>query len=264
MYRLVAMDLDKTLLDENGGIPDEVAERLRHLNTEGVHFALCTGRVSRSAEHYSKIIGGASIASFNGSYIRTEDGDVYTSKIPLALAEDVVDFCYDNDVYIQLYDGETILVDHYTKELETDHDIDFTEYRELGDLRKAELCDTPKLIALKMTDEVQDVILRMRERFPQLTMNNSSRYVIEIMPKGVDKGYGLSIIADALGIKKEETMAIGDSMNDLAMLEWAGLGVAVSNADDRLKAAADVVTVRPMSFGVLEILDRFFTDRKRS
>ena len=89
-------------------------------------------------------------------------------------------------------------------------------------------------------------------------MANSSRFVIEIMPKGIDKGYGLSVVADSLGISRDETVAVGDSMNDLAMVEWAGVGVAVSNADERLKSAADIVTEKEMSLGVLEIADRLF------
>ena len=89
-------------------------------------------------------------------------------------------------------------------------------------------------------------------------VDNSSKYVIEIMPKDIDKGYGLSVVAESLGIDRKETVAIGDSMNDLAMVEWAGVGVAVSNADDRLKSAADIVTKEPMSLGVLEIADRLF------
>ena len=89
-------------------------------------------------------------------------------------------------------------------------------------------------------------------------MNISSRYVIEIMPKGIDKGYGLSVVAESLGIDRKDVVAVGDSMNDLAMVEWAGVGVAVANADNRLKSAADIVTKESMSSGVLEIADRLF------
>ena len=258
MYRLLAMDLDKTLLKEDGSIPEEVIEALKALNSRGVHVALCTGRVRRSAEHYARLIGGASVVSFNGSVIRTEDGEIRRSEIPLALVYDVLDFCYENHVYVQLYRDEIIVVDRFTPELETDLDINYTSYEEVGDLRKRDLDPTPKMVALELSDRVNDIIVRMRERFPELSMNNSSRYVIEIMPKGIDKGYGLSVIADGLGIKQEETVAVGDSMNDLAMIEWAGLGVAVANADDRLKSAADVVTENSMSLGVLEVIKRYF------
>ena len=258
MYRLLAMDLDKTLLRTDGSIPDETVRRLRELRSEGVHLALCTGRVRVSAEHYAEIIGGASVVSFNGSVIRTEDDTVRKSSIPADTVKDVLDFCYENDVYIQFYDGDTILVEKHTPELDTDLDTRFTKYVECGDLRKIDIRPTPKMVALELSDKVDDIIAEMRERFPQLSMANSSRYVIEIMPKGIDKGYGLSVIADSLGINRDETVAVGDSMNDLAMVEWAGVGVAVSNADERLKSAADIVTEKEMSLGVLEIADRLF------
>ena len=258
MYRLLAMDLDKTLLQKDGSIPDEVVSRLRELRSKGVHLALCTGRVRASAEYYAMIIGGASVVSFNGSVIRTEDDRIRESEIPADTVKEVLDFCYDNGVYVQFYRNDTILVDHHTPELDTDLDIHFTEYEECGDLRLTDVRASPKMVALEMSDRVDDIMVRMREEFPQLTMNNSSRYVIEIMPKGIGKGYGLSVVADSLGIGKDETVAIGDSMNDLAMIEWAGAGVAVANADDRLKSAADIVTKEPMSMGVLEIADRLF------
>ncbi len=257
-YRLLAMDLDKTLLRTDGSIPDEVVGRLKELSSEGVHLAICTGRVRKSAEHYAKLIGGASVVSFNGSVIRDESGNVRTSEIPLALVYDVLDFCYENGVYIQMYRDDTIMVDKFTPELETDLDTNFTSYEEVGDLRRMDLDPTPKMVALELSDRVDDIIVRMKERFPQLSMANSSRYVIEIMPKGIDKGYGLSVVAESLGIDRKDVVAVGDSLNDLAMVEWAGVGVAVANADDRLKSAADTVTKEPMSLGVLEIANKLF------
>ena len=258
MYRLLAMDLDKTLLMKDGSVPDEVVERLRELNSKGIHIALCTGRVTKSAEHYARLIGDASLVCFNGSVVCSENGERFTSEIPLALAMDVLDFCYENDIYVQLYRGDIIMVDRYTPELETDHDIEFSSFEEVGDLRRAVQEPTPKMVALELSDKVDVIIEKMRERFPQLTMTNSSRYVIEIMPNGIDKGYGLRKVAESLGIGKEETVAIGDGMNDLAMLEWAGLGVAVANADERLKPFADKVTKGEMSYGVLEIANELF------
>ena len=258
MYRLLAMDLDKTLLNEKGTIPDDLVERLRDLSSKGVRIAICTGRVRRSAEHFARLLGGASIVSFNGSVIVPENGDIRTSEIPLALMKRVLDFCYREKLYIQLYRGETIVVDHFTEELETDRDTQYTDYEEVGDLRFAVQDPSPKMVALELSDRVDDIVTKMSSEFPELSLANSSKYVIEIVPRGIDKGYGLSIVADSLGIRREDVIAVGDSMNDLPMLKWAGLGVAVANADDRLKSEADTVTEGEMSSGVLEILDRYF------
>lgn len=261
MYRLVAMDLDKTLVMPDGTVPDEVVRRLRGLRSEGVELAICTGRVRPSAEYYADLIGGASVVSFNGSFIRTDDGKILETCIPLALVKEVVDFCYSIGVYVQLYRGNTILIEKFTKELETDRDIHFTDYEELGDLSKAELCDSPKLIALELSDKVDECLEQMIERFPQLNITHSSRYVLEIMPRNISKAYGLEKVAECLGISREETVAIGDSMNDLSMIQWAGKGVAVGNADDDLKRNADIVTKNEMAYGVLEALDLLFGDQ---
>ncbi len=257
-YRLLAMDLDKTLLQDDASIPDEVLKRFRELRADGVHFVICTGRMRRAAEHYAKMIGGGSVVCFNGALVITEDGKEYRSEIPLALMHEVIDRCYDDGVYVQLYDGDTILVDRRAPELETDRDIDFNPVRECGDLRKIDLRPSPKMIGIDMSGKFDYDIERMNEAIPELTMANSSEYVIEIMLRGIDKGHGLRIAAESLGIGREETVAVGDGMNDRPMLEWAGLGVAVANADERLMASADHVTEGKMSYGVLEVMDQFF------
>ena len=250
-YRLLAMDLDKTLLRTDGSIPGEVVDRLKELSSEGVHLAICTGRVRRSAEHYAKLIGGASVVSFNGSVIRDEGGNVHTSEIPLALVYDVLDFCYENGVYIQMYRDDTIMVDKFTPELETDLDTNFTSYEEVGDLRRMDLDPTPKMVALELSDRVDDIIVRMKKRFPQLSMANSSRYVIEIMPKGIDKGTGLNLALSALGIPREDSVAFGDGANDLAMFRDSGLRIAMGNGSAALKARADYVTSALWDDGIM-------------
>ena len=259
MYRLLAMDLDGTLLMRDGSIPDVLAERLRGLNSEGIATAVCTGRVGRSAGHYSKMIGGTAYAAFNGSEVRTAEGRILRKEIPEDTVREVVDFCYGKEAYIQLYRGDTILVDRFVEELGTDQDIRFTDYEELGDLRRTELGPSPKMIMVELSDRMPQLAALMRERFPELTVTESSRYVVEIMPRGTDKGTGLRTIAEDLGIGPEETVAIGDSMNDLPMLRWAGKGIAVANANPGLKVSADAVTEREMSYGVLEAVDMLFS-----
>ncbi len=257
-YRLLAMDLDRTLLQEDGSVPDEVLRRFRELRADGVHLVICTGRMRKAAEHYAKMIGGGSVVCFNGALVVTEDDREYRSEIPLALMRKVIDLCYRDGVYVQMYDGDTIVVDRRAPELETDRDIDFNPVRECGDLKKIDLRPSPKMLGVDTSNKFEFDIEEMNKVIPELTMANSSRYVVEIMLRGIDKGYGLGIVAESLGVKREETVAVGDGMNDRSMLEWAGLGVAVANADERLKAAADHVTEKEMSFGVLEVMDRFF------
>jgi hydroxymethylpyrimidine pyrophosphatase-like HAD family hydrolase len=75
-----------------------------------------------------------------------------------------------------------------------------------------------------------------------VTLFTSKPYFLEILPPGIDKGSALARVAEIIGVRREEVMAVGDSMNDEAMIRWAGYGVAMANGDERLKEAACLVT----------------------
>ena len=85
----------------------------------------------------------------------------------------------------------------------------------------------------------------------------SQPYLIEIMPQGINKAHSLELLCEKLGIRREEVMACGDNTNDAEMVIWAGLGVAVANAVDSLKAAADYVCSEERSYGVAEAIEKF-------
>jgi hydroxymethylpyrimidine pyrophosphatase-like HAD family hydrolase len=103
--------------------------------------------------------------------------------------------------------------------------------------------------------DVSHIVDEMCQLFPELFITQSTDCIVEVMPRGVDKGTGVKAIAERLCIAREDVVAVGDGMNDLPMLEWAGTGVAVGNADPRLKAKADIVTEGEGPDGVLELVE---------
>ena len=107
--------------------------------------------------------------------------------------------------------------------------------------------------------ETSGIIDDISAMHPSLSVTQSSAYVIEVMPKGVDKSHGLRMVCEHLDIDREDVIAFGDNKNDIAMIEWAGTGVAVANAVDELKDVADIVSKGEMSDGVQEILDKYFS-----
>lgn len=87
--------------------------------------------------------------------------------------------------------------------------------------------------------------------------SSNKKYALEFMPKGVTKAYGISLLAKDLGLKQEEIMAIGDEENDLPMIQYAGLGVAMENAVPFVKEAADFVTASNEENGVAKVIQKF-------
>jgi len=86
----------------------------------------------------------------------------------------------------------------------------------------------------------------------------SKPYLAEIMAKGVSKAHSLQRLCDSMGIRPEEVVACGDSTNDAEMIRWAGMGCVVANGLPEMRAIADYVTRAEYSYGVLEVMDRFF------
>lgn len=91
----------------------------------------------------------------------------------------------------------------------------------------------------------------------ELHLATSKEYLLEMMPKNISKSKSLSILSERLGISRQEVMACGDNTNDMKMLNWAGIGVAVANAVKPLKDIADYVAQAEHSFGVIEAVEKF-------
>jgi hydroxymethylpyrimidine pyrophosphatase-like HAD family hydrolase len=96
-----------------------------------------------------------------------------------------------------------------------------------------------------------------------VTLFTSKPYFLEILPPGVDKGSALAKVAEIIGVKREEVMAVGDSMNDEAMIRWAGYGVVMANGDERLKDAACLVTGRTNDEdGLADLVERYLLGKE--
>ncbi len=101
---------------------------------------------------------------------------------------------------------------------------------------------SPKIMAMSDPDNIPSLMARLQEEFRDVALvNTSKKWMVEIVPLGVDKGIASAKLAKKLGISREETLCIGDSLNDAPMIEWAGLGVVVANGSDAAKSYADVI-----------------------
>lgn len=259
MAKLVAMDMDGTLTEKDGSIPFSLVQVLRDLSSKGVRFALATGRMTETADLYAKRLGGASVISYNGSRVRRSDGSLISKDIPLFIVEVMAAYCKHEGLYLQMYHDGKILAKDSAREFRSDLDGKIAEVVNVDDFTKIRLNPTPKCVIVTTEDRVPDILDDLAGIFgDKLYVTQSSPCVIEILPANVNKAYGLSLVAKDLGIRQEDVIAIGDGLNDLSMIEWAGTGVAVANAAQGLKDSADMVTEQCSSEGVEEALRKLF------
>lgn len=113
---------------------------------------------------------------------------------------------------------------------------------EVPDLAQATTFQTPKCLLVDDPEKLVKVEALMKEKFPNLSIYRSEPYFLEIMPQGIDKAFSLGILLEQQGLTAQNLLSCGDGFNDLSMIQYAGMGVAMQNAQEVVKAAANYVS----------------------
>ena len=251
-YKIIACDMDETLLSSDASICRRNIEAIANAKAQGVKFVPCTGRGFRSVEGVLKTLNlfdeaGQYVIGFNGASITENKGhrSLFWDPIPFDLADRIYRKSASYGLCMHIYTRDTVYISGITPDEE-----DFlrgrmayvpTAEKTLDFLRgKEEVC---KLIIMH-TDysRLQEIHAEMMPLLDDITVSFSSNRYIEFMHKGVTKGVALLKLAAMLGVEPEETMAIGDNINDIEMLQAAGLSVGVRNLNPLIRQYCNVVT----------------------
>lgn len=258
---LVALDVDDTLLEADLSLREECAAAIREAQAAGVRVVLATGRMYRSVLPYALRLGlDGYLIAYNGALVRSVRGEtLYHNPVPAPLAEGLIAVAEQEGICLNLYIDDELLVERADDERVAYYvSIAGVPARPVGDLRRAlELGEPTKCLFVGDAERVPGLVEELRPRFPQLQIARSKPRFIEVTRAGVQKDVGLAAVAEAYGIPREAVMAVGDADNDISMLSWAGWGVAVANASDGAKAAADAVAEQPRGAGVCEAIRRY-------
>ena len=261
MIKLIATDLDNTLLDKDGSVPPETVAALAKAEEKGVTVTVATGRSFASARGVAEMIGGNGLAiCYNGSQIRRlADGMVlYSGCVDQDVQQAIIEFVHERGLYLQMYDNDEIVVETLRLDMHNDPDLKFASHREVGDFLKEPLFDTPKMMIAADPAEVPALQAELEEMFAgRIFCAQSEPHLIEIMPAAVNKGTALAALCQEMGIRREEIMALGDNTNDMHLLQAAGLAIAVANAVPRLQEYADYVCKGERSEGFREAIEKF-------
>jgi Cof subfamily protein (haloacid dehalogenase superfamily) len=247
---LVASDLDGTLLEPDLTLAPALPGALRALAGAGIVFAICTGRMFRSARAVAAQMGirdglvvcyqGAMVADLaDGStlrHVRMEAKDAAAVVRRLRVLGRHVNAYIDDEMYVDEVDKWAL---HYTRHTGV-------ELHEVADLEAEVLRRPPtKLVAITDADDVTRILPDLRRRWrDRLFVERSQPEYIEFAAGGVSKGGALQWLCDRLGLRRDLAVACGDGDNDVDMLRWAGLGVAMAEASPEVRAAADLVVPR--------------------
>lgn len=270
--KLIATDMDGTFLDDEKNIPEENLKALLECADRGIEIVPATGRTVRGLPEEIKALPGVRYAiTTNGAVVADlkEGKEVNTCRIPTELAVKVMIMARESQDDI-MYDAYIEGIAYTTEYFYTNTEK-YVPTKGLVALVRKTRQVVPDNIAYvgaqgKEIDKINmyfldmDAKQRMREALaavPGILVSSSIPNNLEINAAGADKGSALVRLASYLGIKQEETMAFGDGENDFSMIRMAGIGVAMENGEESVKAAADHVTVTNNKAGVAAAIRQF-------
>lgn len=266
-YDLIFSDFDGTLLKNDLTVDKSVADAIAGYINRGGRFVVCTGRMAMSLDGWLDYlgIGGQEIAvvGFQGSFIADTAGNVlYECVVPHESVDKILEFAEKHGIYSHFYDKANVYIKEENRINLEYRSITGAPLKTVGNLR-AYLKAHPKISVLKVmlvVDPAEATRIYAEcgtEDFGEVDYYMSSESYLEFASRNGGKGVGLRKVAELYGVPIEKTIAIGDSQNDISMLKAAGLGVAVGNARDDVKAAADYVTVTNDEGAVKAVIEKF-------
>lgn len=260
--KLVAIDLDGTLLDNDRKISQRAKEAIQRVRAQGVEVTLATGRMFASARPYADELGlSLPLVTYQGALVKVSGtGEVlYHRKVDPELAQQVVAMGRERKCTVNFYVDDHVLVETLTPQAEEYSRKYNAVFREIGDLRRVSQLSPIKMLVIDYDEGRLDQFQQeCRERFgDSLYITKSMPEYLEFMHPEASKARGIDALARHLGITSRQVMAIGDSYNDLDMLEYAGLAIVMGNAREEVKRKADYVTCSNEDEGVAEALNKY-------
>lgn len=260
-YKLVAVDIDGTLVGEDLVIRDNIRRALHQCAQQGLVVTLATGRMFQSTKPYAEKLGlDVPLITYNGALVKhSGTGEVYHHRtIPLELAHEIVRLCKELGLHLHTYVDDEYYVEEYSDWSRRYEEISGVTGHAVGDLEKFLTREPTKFIISEEPEKLEQYIDYLWEKLsPKLYLARSRPIFLEILHPSVSKLEGLRFLGECLGIQLSEMMAIGDAYNDVEMLKGVGLGVAMGNAPPDVQAQADWVTAGIEEEGLVVALEKF-------
>ncbi|WP_164215020.1 HAD family hydrolase [Virgibacillus sp. YIM 98842] len=270
---LIALDLDGTLLTDMKLISDRTKETILTAMELGHIVVIATGRPHRASIEFYEALGlNTPMVNFNGALIhhpRDNKWDALHNPMPMETAHQIIDACYDlnvNNILAEVMDQ--VYLDQYNPQImEIFQSMpDHSPFR-IGNVKNNLSEDPTSVLIYPREDHINELRNHLDNFHAELIEHRkwgAPWNIIEIVKKGMNKAVGLHKIAKYFDIPKERIIAFGDEDNDLEMIDYAGVGVAMGNAIDELKSVAKHITGTNEEDGVGNFLERYLKLKARS
>jgi Cof subfamily protein (haloacid dehalogenase superfamily) len=269
-YKMIALDLDGTLTNSEKKISKRTYEKLMEAQEQGMCVVLASGRPDLGMSHLADELHlerfGGYVLAFNGAKIinwQTKE-IVYALPVP---PESLKEICRisaqyhlpllaheDDHLIVQEPDNPYIIEEARINQMQIQTISDYESYVDFPIYKFIAVGDGPYLA------QMEPLVKAALE--PACAVYRSTAFFLEIVGQGVDKAEGIMRLAGLLGISREEVIACGDGYNDISMIEKAGLGVAMANAEPEVKAVADYITASNDEDGIADLLEEILPGKE--
>ena len=262
--KIIALDLDGTLTDSNKKITPKTKQALNHVAEKGIIIVLASGRpllgITKLSEELELSKFGGYILAYNGGQIiDCKTGNVvYEKIIPIRLYSRICELAREYQVEPLAYkDGELFAESDKDVYVQKEAFNNSTSITVVDKLEKYIDKEVPKFMVVGDHEKLLALQKQMQSEFGDiLNIFFSESYFLEILPEGIEKAKSLDILLDKLGLSSDELLAFGDGLNDIPMLEYAGIAVAMENAYEPVKEVADHITLSNDEDGIAEFLQK--------
>lgn len=248
-YKLIVSDFDDTIVDDSQQIDANTIKKIHDYQAMGGKFVLCTGRmISAIIPHAKKMGLKGEIIGYQGAVVADIESGRFLVEhaIPFKKAMKVAKYLEERGLYYQLYQDDTFVI-----EKENDYSRLYRKftYREpiivnepLISYMEREKLSPTKILLINDPENIPIILEELEREFGDiLLVNSSKRFIIEIVPLGIDKGSAVKDIARSYKIPLDEVIVVGDGLNDIPMFTCGAFGIAVENANPKLKEVAKAI-----------------------
>ncbi|QOX65349.1 HAD family phosphatase [Anoxybacterium hadale] len=266
MYRLIVSDLDGTLLRDDNTLSEYTKSIIHKVSQQGIEFMLATGRIFGGAKGYAKELNlDTPILSCNGALIKGTDGTViYGKHIEPSPLTEVFHLLQGKELYFHFYGEENFytrkLTDYMSRFYDLNKKLEEQERFPIIEVDPFEVAGKDsiyKVLAHCGTEEHErNELYELLKAVPGISVTSSWSNTFDICADQVNKGIAIERYAAEKGINPSEILCFGDNFNDLEMIQYAGMGVAVENAVTLVKETANYVTLSNNEDGVAKAIEK--------
>ena len=262
-YKAVFSDIDGTLLNSKHQIPENTRKKIKQINQNGIPYVLVSARMPKGMTAIrAELEAKSPMICYSGALVvDEEDHPIYSVAMPQEVAMKLCRRVYELNpkISVNIYTNDEWLVKD-KKEYWAAQESDITGVipQEVSFEDEEVYKEVHKVLCMGDKEDIAALEQQLVKEFPQIRIYRSKDTYLEIMSMKASKSDAIHMLKDHFHVKQEEIMAFGDNFNDIDMIRYAGLGVAMGNAAYEVKEAADIVTDINDNEGERQILDKYF------